>query len=193
MRVASSRASTSPEFMLCTPTGGAWCAASPGEPDACLAEAPRDAALEQAERRPVNLRRPRRAPGSPRGDQLLEPRHRRLVFRGVLNLESPAASPVLEGPVDARQIRIENDAHFRGKLPRRLDLVDGEDLGRAMLLHLDAGHPPHGRVVPVGADDIGRPDRLASHDDPLASRDRVAGRDLIELSPPPPGEWPRPR
>jgi hypothetical protein len=29
MRAASSRASTSPEFMLCTPTGAAWCAASP--------------------------------------------------------------------------------------------------------------------------------------------------------------------
>ena len=29
MRDASSRASSSPEFMLCTPTGGAWCAASP--------------------------------------------------------------------------------------------------------------------------------------------------------------------
>ena len=28
-RAASSRASTSPEFMLCTPTGAAWCAASP--------------------------------------------------------------------------------------------------------------------------------------------------------------------
>ena len=29
MRAANSRASTSPEFMLCTPTGAAWCAASP--------------------------------------------------------------------------------------------------------------------------------------------------------------------
>lgn len=29
MRAASSRASTRPEFMLCTPTGAAWCAASP--------------------------------------------------------------------------------------------------------------------------------------------------------------------
>ena len=48
----------------------------PGEPDASLAEAPRQARLEQPERRPVNLRRPRRPPGSPRGDQLLEPRHR---------------------------------------------------------------------------------------------------------------------
>lgn len=153
----------------------------PGEPDASFAEAPRHAALKQAERRPVNLRRPRRAPGSPRGDQLLEPLHRCLVSRGVLNLQSPAASPLLEGPVDARQAWIENDAHFRGKLPRRLDLVDGEDLARAMLLHLDAGHPPYGRVVPVGADDIGRPDRLASHDDPLGSRDGVAGRDLVEL------------
>ena len=153
----------------------------PGEPDASFAEAPRQAALEQAERRPVNLRRPRRAPGSPRGDQLLEPLHRWRVFRGVPDLESPAASPLLEGPVDARQVWIENDAHFRGKLPRRLDLVDGEDLARAMLLHLDAGHPPHGRVVPVGADHIGRSDRLASHDDPLASRDGVAGRDLVEL------------
>ena len=29
MRTASSRASMRPEFMLCTPTGAAWCAASP--------------------------------------------------------------------------------------------------------------------------------------------------------------------
>ncbi len=151
------------------------------EPDSSFAEAPCHAALEQAERRPVNLRRPRRVPGRPRGEQLLEALHRCLVFRCVLNLESPAASPLLEGPVDARQVRIENDAHFRGKLPRRLNLVDGEQLARAVFLHLDAGHPPYGRVVPVGADDVGRPDRLASHDHPLGTRDGVAARHLVEL------------
>ena len=181
MRVASSRASTSPEFMLCTPTGAAWCAASPASQTPPLPKLRARRALEEGERRPVNLRRPRRPPGSPRGDQLLEPLHRWRVSRGVRDLKSPAASPLLEGPVDARQVWIENDAHLGGKLPRRLDLIDGEVLARAVLGHLDAGHPPHGRVVPVGADHIVRSDRLASHDDPLASRDGVAGRDLVEL------------
>lgn len=43
-----------------------------------------------------------------------------------------------------------------------------------MLGHFDAGHPPNGRVVSVCADHIVRLGRLAS-------RDRVAGRDLAEL------------
>src|SRR6266511_1519199 len=93
----------------------------PGEPEASLAEAPCQAALEQAERRPVNLGRSRRVPGSPRGDQLFEPLHRCCVFRGVPDLESPPTPPLLEGPVDARQVWIDNHAHFRGKLPRGLD------------------------------------------------------------------------
>ena len=165
----------------------------PGEPDASLAEAPRQAALEQAERRPVNLRRPRRAPGSPRGDQLLEPLHRCRVFRGVLDLESPAASPLLEGPVDARQVWIENDAHFGGKLPRRLDLVDGEDLARAMLrpsrCRPSAARPSRTRRRrshrPVGSSRFARrPTRFARR----GSRSRP-GR----ASPPPPGGSRRPR
>src|SRR5688572_11629381 len=103
------------------------------------------------------------------------------MFGGVPDLKSPPAPPFLEGPVDARQIWIDNHAHFRGELPCRLDLVDGEDLARAMLVHVEAGHSPHGRVVPVGSDHIGRLDRLTVHDEPLGSRDGVAGRDLVEL------------
>ena len=39
----------------------------------------------------------------------------------------------------------------------------------------------HSQVVPVGANDKGQWDRLASHDDRLASRNGVAARDLVEL------------
>ena len=193
IRAASSRASTSPEFMLCTPTGAAWCAASPASQTPPLPKLRARRHSNDATRRPVNLRRPRRAPGSPRRDQLVEPLHRCLVFRDVPNLESPAASSLLEGPVDARQVGIENDAHFGGKLPGRLDLVDGEDLARAMLGHLDASHPPHGRVVPVGADHIVRSDRRASHNDPLPSRDGIPGRRPGRASRPLPGGSRRPR
>src|SRR3954471_13668284 len=51
----------------------------PGEPDASRAEAPGQAPLEQPQRRPVNLRRPRGEPRRARGDQLTEPFHRRFV------------------------------------------------------------------------------------------------------------------
>ena len=43
----------------------------PGDPDAPLAETLRQAPLEQRERRPVDVGRPRRAPGSPRGAPLM--------------------------------------------------------------------------------------------------------------------------
>ncbi len=49
-----------------------------------------------------------------------------------------------------------------------------------MLLHLEAGHPPYGRVVSVGTNHVRRLDRLASGHDPLAPRHRVAARHLIE-------------
>ena len=96
-------------------------------------------------------------------------------------MKTPAASPFLQRPVDARQVRIENDAHFRGKFPRRLNLADGEGLARAIFLHFDAGQPPHERSKPVGADHIVWSYRLASHNNPFGSRNGVAGRDLVEF------------
>ena len=106
------------------------------------------------------------------------------MFRGGPDLEAPPAASLLEGPVDTRQVGIKDDARFSRELTRRLDFVDGEDLRRAMLGHLDTSHPPHGRIALVGADDIRRSDRLASHDDPLGSRDGVAHCDLVELRDP---------
>ncbi len=108
-----------------------------GEPDRPFPEASRQAAFEHSKRRPVDLRRLRRPPWGHRRRELLQPLHRRRVLRGVADLKSPAAPPFLERPVNARGLPVQHDARFGGKFAFRFDLVDGEELAAAVLLHRD--------------------------------------------------------
>ena len=163
--------------MLCTATGGAWCAASPASHTppcrSCASGATRTTRVSTS--KSASAAPCTREP-SPRSAARTAPSMSRARRRPTRI--HPASS--LERPVDTRQVGIEDDA-LQQEAPRLLRSRrwrrPAPRDGRPSRYQPSAARP---NSHLVGTDDIRRSDRLASHDEPLGSRDRIAGRDLVE-------------